>query len=120
MKCAHCGSESYVTARTVVPETHGVVFSRVCDRGHKFTTVEVYPSQLADAREMSCAVRNITRRIYRFQRDMAIAQDPRPVKDVAEEFNLTDARVRQIRASMQPFLKAAPRSKIASHNSERK
>lgn len=113
MKCSICGSDSDYVGRTVVPEKHYVLFHRVCERGHRFVTAEVYPSQLADAREMSCAVRNITRRIYRFQRDMAIAQDERPTREIAEDFNLTEARVRQIRASMQPFLKPASHGKMA-------
>lgn len=112
MKCSTCGSDSDIVGRVVMPERHQILFQRLCTRGHRFMTAEVYPSQLADAREMSCAVRNITRRIQRFQRDMAIAADPRSIKEIAEEFNLTAARVRQIRASMAVFVRKENQSTI--------
>lgn len=112
MKCSFCGADSRVTDRKVLPEKHCVVLYRACTRQHRFMTAEVYISQLADAREMSCAVRNITRRIQRFQRDMAIASDARPVRDVADAFNLTETRVRQICSAMRPLLKISKRTKI--------
>ena len=101
MMCPICGAASDVQVHLPRPTQLSVEFHRVCKRGHKFVTVEVYPTQLADAREMRCAVRNIQRRVYRFQRDAEIAADNLPVRDIAEDYNLTDARVRQIRAAMR-------------------
>ena len=115
MKCSICGSDSDVVGVAKSPEDHRVTYMRVCELGHRFQTVEVYPTQLADAREMSCAVRNIDRRIARFKRDVAIALDNRPVKDVAADYGLTDARVRQIRASLPDRASHDRFAKIASN-----
>lgn len=101
MNCPICGARSRVEAQLPRPLELRTEFHRTCDRGHKFVTSEVYLSQLADAREMRCAVRNIRRRIERFERDVSIAADARPVRELAEEYNLTDTRVRQIRAAMR-------------------
>lgn len=114
MKCSYCGADSRVVKRQVLPEKHCVVLHRTCSRHHKFMTAEVYVSQLADAREMSCAVRKITRRIRLFQRDMAIAADGRSVRELAEAFGITETRVRQIRSAMSPLLKSPRRKKISS------
>ena len=119
MKCSICGADSDVAGVAHKSEHHAIEYSRVCERGHRFKSVEVYPTQLADAREMACAVRNIDRRIARFNRDLAIAMDTRPVKDVAADYGLTDARVRQIRASLPDRASQERFAKIAS-NLERK
>jgi len=100
MKCPTCGSPSEVTGVRPADERYHVEYNRVCERGHRFQTVEAPLSLLADKRELECAVRNINRRIARFNRDLAIAQDERPARVVAAAYGLTDARVRQIRASM--------------------
>lgn len=100
MNCSICGSDSEVVGVAHSPEDFRITFFRVCELGHKFQTVEVYPTQLADAREMACAIRNIQRRVSRFKRDIAIARDTRAVKEVAADYGITDARVRQIRASL--------------------
>jgi len=99
VNCPICGSESRVETLLQELHAHRVMRSRICVLGHRFHTFEVHLTQLADAREMACALRNIERRVKRWQRDLAIARDPRPVKIVAADYNITDARVRQIRAS---------------------
>ncbi len=115
MKCTICGSTSTVALSQERPEQHRVVFSRVCERGHRFTTVEVPITLLAAKREFACALRNIDRRIARFVRDVAIAEDPRPSKEVAADYKLTDARVRQIRASFPDRASHDRFAKIASN-----
>jgi hypothetical protein len=100
MKCSTCGADSEVVGVANNPQDHRVTYMRVCDLGHRFQTVEVYPTQLADARDMACAIRNVNRRIAHFKRNIAIARDTRSTKDVAADYGLTDARVRQIRASL--------------------
>ncbi len=119
MKCTTCGAPSAVMVSREQPEQHRIELSRVCELGHRFTTVEVPLTMLADKRELTCALRNIDRRIARFVRDSAIAEDPRPVKEVAAAYNLTDARVRQIRASFPDRESHDRFAKIAS-NLERK
>jgi hypothetical protein len=110
MKCSVCGAESLVFSSHSRPHEHQTVYTRICDRGHRFTTVEAPVSLLADKRELACAVRNIDRRIARYLRDVKIAQDSRPSKVVAAEHGLTDTRVRQIRAS---FLERADAMRVA-------
>lgn len=120
MKCPICGTtDSDVKGMIRTPELHKIEYQRVCDNGHRYVTVEVHPTQLADKREMDCAVRRINRRIEQHRRDVAIAADPRPTSVVAAAYDITDARVRQIRASF-PDREASDRfAKIAS-NLERK
>ena len=100
MKCPTCGSASEVTSVRAAEERYHMEYNRICERGHRFKTVEAPLALLADKRELECAVRNINRRIARFNRDLAIAEDERPARVVAAEYGLTDARVRQIRASL--------------------
>lgn len=99
MNCPVCGMKSHVALSTDRQHEFRIVNSRICDRGHRFTTSEVPLSFLADKRELDCAIRNVQRRIARYERDLEIMNDNRPAKVVAEKFNITDARVRQIRAS---------------------
>jgi hypothetical protein len=110
MKCSICGAGSKVVLFQERNNEYKTVYSRICDRGHRFTTVEVPLSLLADKRELACAQRNIDRRIARYLRDEKIAQDSRPNKVVAAEHGLTDTRVRQIRAS---FLERANAMRVA-------
>ncbi len=101
MMCPFCGSDSKVKLSLPHPLELSTELHRTCSRGHNFVTYEVHPTQLADLREMRCAVRNIRRRISHWHRDEAIRRDNRPARQIAEEYNLTDARVRQIRAAMR-------------------
>jgi hypothetical protein len=115
MNCPICGAPSDVLAFRRIDEEHRTDYFRSCDRGHKFQTSEVHPPQLADKRELECATRNIARRIARFKRDLAIAEDQRPARVVAAEYGLTDARVRQIRASFPDRESHDRFAKIASN-----
>lgn len=101
MMCPFCGSDSKVKLSLPHPLELSTELHRTCSRGHNFLTYEVHPTQLADLREMRCAVRNIRRRISHWHRDEAIRRDKRPIRQIADEYNLTDARVRQIRAAMR-------------------
>ena len=118
--CPICGcTASDVKGCFRFPNEHKIEYARVCDNGHRYVTVEVHPTQLADKREMDCAVRRIDRRIAQHRRDLAIAADPRPASVVAAAYDITDARVRQIRASFPDRASSDRFAKIAS-NLERK
>jgi hypothetical protein len=110
MKCSICGADSKAILFQERHDEYQKVYFRICDRGHRFKTVEVPLSLLADKRELVCATRTINRRVARFVRDLEISQDSRPTKVVAVEYGLTNARVRQIRAS---FLKHAHQEILA-------
>lgn len=101
MMCSTCGAASTILPAETFDAGLRVTRWRMCGLGHKFITAEVHLSQLADARELRCAQRNIQRRIARFERDVLIAMDERPARLVAAQHKITQARVRQIRASMR-------------------
>jgi hypothetical protein len=100
MNCNICGAHSVELHRTYSSNIHQMRIARECTNGHSFFTVEVYPSQLADAREMACAVRSTNRRIELYKRDLLISLDKRSNKEVAASYGLTVARVRQIRSTL--------------------
>ncbi len=83
------------------PDVHMCLRLRRCANGHDFSTWEVHPSQLANGREMTSALRKIERRIALHKRDVAIARDTRSASVVAAEHSISAARVRQIRAAMR-------------------
>jgi hypothetical protein len=119
MNCPICGMKSHVALSTDRQHEFRIVNSRICDRGHRFTTSEVPLSFLADKRELDSAINTVERRIARYKRDLQLIADKRPAKIVAKEFGITDARVRQIRASFSDRELAGKFATIAS-NSERK
>lgn len=100
MMCPHCGANSAIIGATHKKAKHHFLYARQCDLGHKFMTAEVHLSQLADKREFDSATHAINLRILRFNRDAAIRRDARSNRVVAEEYGLTEARVRQIRARL--------------------
>lgn len=118
MRCNICGSK---TLPIVANDHDGLqrTVQRRCTHGHIVVTHEVHTTMLADAREMSSAQRHIERRIARWQRDLKIACDPRPNTVVAAEYGLTEARVRQIRASLAQRGEPESAAIISSTNSER-
>ena len=105
MRCILCGAaETSVSSQHTDAEGLGIRRTRMCARGHKFPTAEVPLNHIADQRERRAAQRSIAARIARWERDVAIASDPRPATRVAEELGLTPMRIRQIRASHAKFL----------------
>ncbi len=118
MMCPICGADSAVALKSERAHEHRTVFSRMCTNGHRFTTAEVPLTLLADKRETECALRNIERRIALYKRNAAIALDSRLTKVVAAEYGLTEARVRQIRASLSPR-EEQPKPKTIALNLER-
>jgi transcriptional regulator NrdR family protein len=102
MNCPVCGVErSSVLLVSADPDVHMCLRLRRCANGHDFSTWEVHPSQLANGREMTSALRKIERRIALHKRDVAIARDTRSAPVVAAEHSISAARVRQIRAAMR-------------------
>lgn len=97
--CKYCGAETTLVRR--IPGPDGTIdhVDRTCSNGHTFLSHEVHTSMLADRRELNSARGRIQQRIALFERDRRIAADPRPAAQVAAEYGLTDARVRQIRSS---------------------
>jgi hypothetical protein len=110
MNCPICGSESAVIGVSHRPLEYCVEYARICDRKHRFSTMEVHLSLLGDKREFDCAVRHIKRRIGRYNRDLMISMDQRPASLVAKDLGITATRVRQIRASP---LDASPHRRVA-------
>lgn len=103
MNCPTCGSESAVIGVHHKPLEYCVEYARICDRKHRFSTMEVHLSFLGDKREFDCAVRHVKRRIGMYNRDLVISMDERPASLVAKDFGITATRVRQIRASQLKF-----------------
>lgn len=119
MKCNVCGAATHRVDEHEVMDGCSVAIDRRCANGHAVRTHEVFPTMVADARELESALRLISRRRALFHRDRRIAGDPRPVKAVAAEYGLTEARVRQIRtAATQVAPSAFPWQQLLS-NSER-
>jgi ribosomal protein L44E len=112
MKCPVCGELSRVVE--VATGAYENKFTRQCDNGHVFSTVEVHKTQLADAREMACAIRRIKRRVDLYARNNKIIQDKRSNKEIAKDYGLTESRVRQIRASSREFLSGEDRAIMAA------
>lgn len=101
--CPLCGGLSGAPfLRKIDPMGLRVMRTRMCDSGHIFTTHEVTATLLADSRESAAAIRNIMRRVGRWNRDAAIRADKRHPREIAAAHNLTEARVRQIRAQPRP------------------
>jgi hypothetical protein len=100
MNCNICGARSVELHRVYSTKLLQNRIARKCMNGHAFFTVEVYPNQLSDAREMACAVRSTNRRIELYKRDLLISLDKRSNKEVAASYGLTVARVRQIRSTL--------------------
>lgn len=114
MMCIVCGAASRAVS-TSDHRTRRIIRSHLCENGHRFITAEVPLTLLADKRETECALRNIERRVALHNRNAAIAQDDRPAKVVAAEYGITDARVRQIRASLSTRGDQPRTEKIASN-----
>lgn len=114
MRCVVCGAETTITTTKPLPGRWRIEHQRVCFRGHKFRTAEVPVQMLADRREELSALRGVTATIARFHRDCSIAQDPRPAAEVASEWGISYARVRQIRANPPPTLEGDRFAKIVS------
>lgn len=112
MICPICGSYD----STVVSFSTGNSFLKEyrysCDNYHEFSTLEIYPSQLAKTRELSSATRKIQRTIKHYRRDLFITLDERCIDDIAADYNLTATRVRQIRAKFLANEKKAISAKI--------
>jgi hypothetical protein len=120
MRCPTCGAEP--TRRLVridVPEEHRRIHHRACPLGHHFWTTEVHFSQLANGREFASAVRGLDRRLAIWRRNEAIALDPRSSHVVAEQYGISSARVRQIRAQARAHSVPPPQGTLPAPNLER-
>jgi hypothetical protein len=118
VKCNICGAETERTDDHRVGAGWHLSIDRRCTNGHALRTHEVYTNMLADAREMNSALGHTARRVERWARDQRIARDERPSKEVAAEYGLTEARVRQIRAALTRRPPASPWQQL--FNLERK
>lgn len=99
MKCERCGAASDVLETRAAE--HGMVKRRrQCGNGHRFKTFEVYePTAKAVERDIRGTWRRVQAAAQRWWRDRKIILDPRGASEVARAVQLTEARVRQIRAS---------------------
>lgn len=96
MKCPRCGAPSDVVETRPAPH-HATRRRRTCFNGHRFVTLEVLPPA-TNRRDLAAAARAAVAAAQRWLRDARIRRDPRPATVVAREHDLTEARVRQIRA----------------------
>ena len=119
MRCNICGQPTFVVTRSEAAGGLREEVQRRCKSGHNVLTHEVHTTMVADEREMRSALRYINQRIARFNRDIAIACDGRPATQVAADHKITEARVRQIRASFQSRAPDVVLSTIFPENSER-
>ena len=101
MKCPRCGATSDV-AETRPGAHHTTRRRRECHNGHRFTTVEIHGPAFSNvAPRVAQYAQAMSNRITRWMRDMRIAKDPRPSRQVAQELGVNDSRVRQIRRAFQ-------------------
>jgi transcriptional regulator NrdR family protein len=96
MKCPRCGAQSDVLDTRPGPH-HTTRRRRECHNDHRFVTLEVLPPA-TNQRDLAAAARAAMVAAQRWLRDMRIRRDTRPATIVAREHDLTEARVRQIRA----------------------
>lgn len=100
MNCPTCGAWSEVTDTRAAPNDM-IRRRRACANGHKFATFEVLPQVVrAAAGNAAATARASKASAARWARDRAIARDTRPATQVAADHGITEARVRQIRASL--------------------
>lgn len=98
--CPHCDAATPVLLEcTYDAHTRTTTRHMLCANSHRFTSKEVPAAMVAPARERRSALSAIERRVQLWVRDRAILRDLRPLREVAAEHGLTEARVRQIRAS---------------------
>lgn len=96
MKCPVCGAWSEVLNTRAAPN-HTIKRRRQCANEHRFTTVEALETAI-DKRSAQSAAAAAKLRAQLWARDRAIRADTRPATLVAADHNLTEARIRQIRA----------------------
>lgn len=92
MKCPTCGAWSSVL------ETRGVTRRRECANGHRFSTIEVPPG-VVNKKDYRAFRRGAALRTRNWARDQRICADPRGSTTIARELGISEARVRQIRAT---------------------
>lgn len=97
MKCPRCGAWSNVLD-TRDGDHLTLRRRRQCGNGHRFTTLEVLPTAL-NRRDLAATARAAATAAARWARDLLIRKDKRSATDVARDHQITEARVRQIRAS---------------------
>lgn len=99
MKCPSCGAESRVLA-TRTGEHNTLTRHRECDNLHRFKTREVI-AELMDLRESKKYLAAASSRAGLAKRNGKILRDIRPATEVAKDYGITEARVRQIRAELK-------------------
>ena len=98
MNCPICGAWSGVLETR--PAKHNTIKRRhECANGHRFNTMEVFPACVCSERDLKSNAAKVSRAIDRWKRDIAIRRDYRATAVIAAEHNLTEARIRQIRAA---------------------
>lgn len=115
MKCPICGVAADVK-ETRLAEENTVRRRHECLNGHRFTTYEVYASTFSTfRREIAATARRVAANAVRWKRDLRIARDLRGASVVAREHDITEARVRQIRAARRAPAPPGIDPKIPTH-----
>lgn len=101
MICPTCGAWSEVS-ETRSAKQGMIKRRRVCANGHRFSTFEVLPQvvKAAGSGNTASTAKAAAASAARWARDRSIARDLRPASQVAKDHGITEARVRQIRASL--------------------
>lgn len=104
MRCPKCGAESFVLRTTDREDPH-VTREYRCPNSHAFTTEEVLPPAVLP-RELVFTFRRTKADRQRWERNQQILKDlcSASVAQVAVKWGLTEARIRQIHASV-PMVK---------------
>lgn len=108
MKCTVCGAMTQRIGWASHEDPLQEVGIRICSNGHETFTREVPTTFVMRGRELASAQRRVLKRVALFERDERIARDWRPSKEVADDYGITPARVRQIRIQAQLRKKALP------------
>lgn len=112
MICPVCGSCDSTIVSFSVGNSFLKKYRYSCENDHEFSTLEIYPSQLANTRELSSATRKIQRAMGNYRRNLSITLDERCMNDIAADYNLTATRVRQIRSKFLANEKTAISARI--------
>jgi hypothetical protein len=97
MKCVKCGADTFLI-RTTQETDYRVLRTYRCASKHDSGTIEVLPSGVSK-RDLASAERAAQTSAEKWQRDQSILRDlsTMPAERLGKKWNLTGARIRQIR-----------------------
>lgn len=116
MKCARCGDETFVLKTNPESQYH-VIRTYRCAAGHDTCTHEVLAPGISK-KDLAAAERNAQRAAAIYARNQAILRDlsSMPATHLSKKWNLTDARIRQIRDTVPV---EQPKEHLSEHSKTR-